>query len=157
MVIKLNITLRNRLKNNNTINSTSSNSKGLDRNKYLEQNFWGKNRQPSLHSKWIPKLSDPKVQFNLDPPTHQHITNVIHKMKSSGSPSPLDQLSVICFERCPYLRTYLTELIRYVLLSGNVPSEWKRACTILIHKKGNTNDPANFRPITLESIPLKVV
>ena len=37
-----------------------------------------------------------------------------------------------------------------------VPSEWKKACTILIHKKGETNDPANFRPITLESIPLKV-
>ena len=32
----------------------------------------------------------------------------------------------------------------------------KKACTILIHKKGDTNSPSNFRPITLESIPLKV-
>ena len=29
-------------------------------------------------------------------------------------------------------------------------------CTILIHKTGNTNDPSNFRPITLQSVPLKV-
>ena len=28
--------------------------------------------------------------------------------------------------------------------------------TILIHKKESTHDPANFRPITLRSIPLKV-
>jgi hypothetical protein len=35
---------------------------------------------------WIPKLSDPEVQFNLDHPTYQQITNVIRKMKSSGSP-----------------------------------------------------------------------
>ncbi|CAB4005395.1 Hypothetical predicted protein [Paramuricea clavata] len=105
---------------------------------------------------WIPKLSDPAVQFKLDPPTYQQITNVIRKMKSSGSPCPLDQLSIISFKHCPYLRTYLTELIHDIWLSGTVPTEWKRACTILIHKKGNNNDPSNFRPITLESIPLKV-
>ena len=34
--------------------------------------------------------------------------------------------------------------------------EWKKACTVLVHKKGNNDDPANFRPITLESVPLKV-
>ena len=105
---------------------------------------------------WIPKLSDPEVQFNLDPPTYQQITNVIRKMKSSGSPCPLDQLSIISFKHCPFLRTYLTELIHDIWLSGTVPTEWKRACTILIHKKGNNNDPSNFCPITLESIPLKV-
>ena len=105
---------------------------------------------------WIPRLSDPQVEFDLDPPSYQQVTAVISKMKASGSPFPLDQISVICFKRCPYLRTYLTELIRAVWLSGSIPSEWKRACTILIHKKGNTSIPSNFRPITLESIPLKV-
>ena len=104
---------------------------------------------------WIPNLSDPEVQFNLDPPTYQQITNIIRKMKSFGSPCPLDQLSVICFKRCPYLGTYLTDLIHDIWLSGTVPTEWK-ACTILIHKKGDTNDPSIFQPITLGSIPLKV-
>ena len=105
---------------------------------------------------WIPKLCRPQIQFDLDPPTYQQITTVIRKMKTSGSPCPLDQLSIICFKRCPYLRTYLTELIRSVWVSGTIPVEWKRACTILIHKKGEADDPSNFRPITLESIPLKV-
>ena len=32
----------------------------------------------------------------------------------------------------------------------------EKACTVLVHKKGTSDDPANFRPITLESVPLKV-
>ena len=65
-------------------------------------------------------------------------------------------MSIICFKRCPFLRSYLTELFRAVWLSGTIPDEWKKACTILIHKKDDTNSPSNFRPITLETIPLKV-
>ena len=105
---------------------------------------------------WIPLLPDPTIEFNLDPPMYQQITNVIQKMKTSGSPFPLDQSSIICFKRCPFLRSYLTELFRAVWLSGAIPDEWKKACTILIHKKDDTNSPSNFRPITLEPIPHKV-
>ena len=105
---------------------------------------------------WIPKLNSPTTQFNLDPPTYNEITDVIRKMKPSGSPCPLDQISVICLKRCPYLRTYLTEIIHAAWSSGTVPSEWKKACTILIHKKEETDNPANFRPITPQSVPQKV-
>ena len=99
---------------------------------------------------------DPRIEFDLEPPTYQQVTNIIYKMKTSGSPCPLDQLSIICFKRCLYLRSYLTELIQAVWLSGTVPDEWKKACTILIHKKGDTNSPENFRPITLQSVPLNI-
>ena len=77
-------------------------------------------------------------------------------MKASGLPCPLDQISIISLKRCLYLRTYLTELICTIWLSGSIPSEWKKAYTIQIYKKGNTDIPANFRPITLESVPLKI-
>ena len=39
--------------------------------------------------------------------------------------------------------------------SGTLRNEWKKACTVLAHKKVDPSDPANFRPIALESIPLK--
>ena len=106
---------------------------------------------------WIPMLPEPTVQFNLDPPTYQLVTNVIRKMKTSGSSCPLDQLSrpIICFKRCRFLRTYLTELIKAIWLSGNIPDEWKKACTVLIYKKDNTNRPSNFRPIILNQYHLK--
>ena len=96
------------------------------------------------------------MPFNSDPPSYQQVSNVIRKMKSSGSPCPLDQISILCFRRCPYLRSHLTEIIRAVWLPGKVPCNWKKACTILVYNAGATNDPANFRPITLESVPLKV-
>ncbi len=105
---------------------------------------------------WIPTLSNPMIQFDLEPPTYQQVTNIVRKMKASGSPCPLDQISIICFKRCPFLRSYLTDLIHAVWSSGSIRSEWKKACSILIHKKGDNSLPSNFRPITLESIPLKV-
>ena len=37
-----------------------------------------------------------------------------------------------------------------------MPTESKKACIVLAHKKGNNYDPSSFRPITLESVPLKV-
>jgi len=92
----------------------------------------------------------------MKPPSYQTITSIIRRMKASTSPCPLDKISIICFKRCPYLRSFLTEIIRVIWLSGRVPPEWKKAATILIHKKGSTDDPANFRPITLESVPLKI-
>ena len=105
---------------------------------------------------WIPPFAPPQVPFNLDPPSYQQITNIIRNMKSSGSPCSLDQISIISFKRCPYLRSYITEIIKVVWSSGTLPNNWKKACTVLAHKKGDTNDPGNFRPITLESILFKI-
>ena len=48
------------------------------------------------------------------------------------------------------------EVFRTVWQSGEIPNEWKKGCTVLIHKKVEQSDPANFRPITLESTPLKI-
>ena len=105
---------------------------------------------------WIPALPAPHVQFDLQPPSYRQITSVIRKMKSSGSPCPLDQISIICFKRCPSLRSYISVLIAQIGRNQSIPSAWKKAVTILIHKKGDNDDPAIFRPITLQSVPLKI-
>ena len=106
--------------------------------------------------KWIPLCAPPQIPFNPDTPSYQQITNIIRNMKSSGSPFPLDQLYIRCFKRCPYLRSYTTDIIKSIWSSGIVPNEWEKACTVLAHKKGDTMEPANFLPIALESVPLKM-
>ena len=93
--------------------------------------------------------------FHLSLPTYQQITKIVRRMKASSSPCPLDKISIIPFKRCPYLRSYIAELFRIIWQSGEVPVEWKKACIVLSHKKGPT-DPANFWPITLERVPLKI-
>ena len=106
---------------------------------------------------WIPRFEPPSSSFNTKPPTYRKVTNVIKRMKSSGCPCPLHQISILVFKHCPHLQSYLTTLLEQVWEFGKIPEVWKKATTILIHKKESCEDPANFRPITLESVPLKIL
>ena len=105
---------------------------------------------------WMRSLNEPSFDFKLEAPTYGEITKVIMKMKSSASPCPLDQISIIAFKKCPYLRTHLWKIISTAWTRGEFPTTWKRGVTILAHKKGSNKDPANFRPITLQPVLSKV-
>ena len=105
---------------------------------------------------WFTKFNQPTHAFDDTSLTYVQTTNIIRKMKSNGSPCPLDQTPVIAFKRSAYLHSYLTKIIQVAWCNRTIPEAWKRTVTILIHKKDCTHDPANFRPITLQSIPLKV-
>ena len=47
---------------------------------------------------WMPEYERPTVRFNDSPLTYQEITKIIKKVKTSGSPCPLDQISVIALK-----------------------------------------------------------
>ena len=70
---------------------------------------------------------------------------MIFKMKSSSSPCPLDQVSIIVLKKCPFLRTYLWRIISASWNRGDFPTVWKQGITVLAYKKGSNEDPANFR------------
>ena len=76
--------------------------------------------------RWIPSLPDPSVPFIQSPPSYERVTNVIRRMKSSGSPCPLDKISIVCFKRCPYLRSFLTDIISLIWESGQIPADGKK-------------------------------
>ena len=78
-------------------------------------------------------------------------------MRTSVSPCPFDQVSVIVLKKCPFLRTVLWRIIKKSWESKCIPSSWKVGMTILAYKKGPTNNLENFRPITLEPVMLKVL
>ena len=51
----------------------------------------------------------------------------------------------------------LQKVAKCSLLSGRFPSKWKKSKVTAIHKKGCKSDCSNYRPISLLSIPSKVV
>ena len=105
---------------------------------------------------WLPALKPQHTSMTSPLPRIKRSQKIIRRMKASGSPCPLDQISIIVFKRCPYLRSYLQLVFRKISCTGQIPSMWKKAVTILIYKKGEQNDAQNFRPITLETVPLKI-
>ena len=77
-------------------------------------------------------------------------------MKLSQFPCPLDQIPIICFKRCPFLRSFVMAVCDEVIKTKIFPKQWLKATTILIYKKGDRSDPSNYRPITLEPVMLKI-
>ena len=75
---------------------------------------------------WIPTFNEPELAFDEAPPTYQQITKIIRKMKTSGSPCPLDQIPVIVFKRSAYLRSYLKAIINSIWASGKIPEAWRK-------------------------------
>ena len=73
------------------------------------------------------------------------------------SSCPLDQINIIMLQRCPYLRSYLTATIAEIWKKKVIPPTWTKAITILIHKKGSTDNPGNFRPLILKTVTLKIL
>ena len=51
---------------------------------------------------------------------------------------------------------YLTKYFNILFVSAKFPLEWSKAIIIPLHKKGDVNDPGNYRGISLLSILSKV-
>ena len=51
----------------------------------------------------------------------------------------------------------LTDIFHKSLLSGVIPDDWKKANSTCIFKKGNKQDPGNYRPVSLTSVICKLL
>ena len=60
-------------------------------------------------------------------------------------------------EAADSLAPQLSRLFRESLDTGILPQDWKVANVVPIFKKGNKDDPGNYRPVSLTSIPCKVI
>lgn len=101
---------------------------------------------------WVPTLQPPSCVHEISAPTYKAVVRAINKARAGSSACPLDQLSILILKHCPILRTLLHHYVVECWAQRKIPKCWKRGATILIYKKGDTNDPSNFRPITLQPV-----
>ena len=66
------------------------------------------------------------------------------------------RIIIMIIKRCPIIRTLLAKIIADCWVKCAVPDCWKRGSTILIYKKGDQNNPSNFRPITIQPCWYKI-
>ena len=60
-------------------------------------------------------------------------------------------------ELAVYIAPILTTIYNSSLETGEIPQDWRDANVCPIYKKGNHYDPANYRPVSLTSVPCKIL
>lgn len=56
-----------------------------------------------------------------------------------------------------YSSIYLSLIFSQSIQSSTLPLDWKVGKVVPLHKSGNTQSPLNYRPISLNSVPCKML
>ena len=92
----------------------------------------------------------------ISPTNSAEVEGIITQLKNKKSVGPYsipcNLLKMLCHSVSPILVTLINESFS----SGIFPDKLKIAKVITLHKKGSTDNPSNFRPISLLSIFSKI-
>ena len=89
--------------------------------------------------------------------TDDMVKGRLERLKPTSSPGPDDIHPRILKETAASLSGPLADIFRKSLLEGQLPKDWKTASVIPIYKKGDKHKPGNYRPVSLTSVPSKVL
>ena len=98
---------------------------------------------PSLYDLQHP----PRPEVDLSPFTEDQVLKKLRKAENSAPGN--DRLTFRHWQRVDPEAKALTQIFNTCLKYQKIPSAWKKSQTILIYKKGNCDDPANWRPIAI--------
>lgn len=77
------------------------------------------------------------------------------KTSSSAGSDEINSKILKCTEL--YSSIILSRIFQQSLHCSSLPSDWKVGKVVPVHKSGNTHSPENYRPISLTSIPCKIL
>ncbi len=104
------------------------------------------------------KENVPRIEDDSDHLTAElTATEILTKLRAAANTSPgPDRVEYHYLKQVDPQCKILHLIFQRCLIESNVPQAWKDACTILIHKKQDPSDPANFLPIALMSCIYKL-
>jgi hypothetical protein len=88
--------------------------------------------------------------------TEREVSDAIRKLKAGKAPGPDNILAELLKTGENEIIIFLTKLFNTMLKESKFPVEWTKAIIIPLHKKGNIENPDNYRGISLLSILSKV-
>lgn len=104
---------------------------------------------------WLPALSfSPMDSITVDCFGIKKLIDVLPVSSSAGT----DRInSKFLKGTAMYSSIILTQIFKQSLEDGRLPDDWKVGKIIPLYKSGNQHNPLNFRPISLTSVPCKLL
>jgi Reverse transcriptase (RNA-dependent DNA polymerase)/Endonuclease-reverse transcriptase len=102
-----------------------------------------------------PSETDKKLdKIHISP---NEVVKKLQKLRPDSAAGPDNIHPRLLKECCNELSIPLTIIFRKSLREGRVPADWKTATVTPIFKKGKRTDPSNYRPVSLTSVPCKIL
>ena len=135
-------------------NTAAKSSANLVNNKFVDS---VDNLVKPIHVKCPTVTADrSKACFRLSPVTATDVQNVVATMKNTPAVGS-DSVSLSMLRKSPVaVLKALTMIFNASITAGYFPSAWKHSHVTPVYKKGDVNDPNNYRPISLLPIISKV-
>jgi hypothetical protein len=94
----------------------------------------------------------PRVQI-----TREKIKEKIKELRRETAPGPDGITPRMLKELGSSILEPLEIIFKQLVSDGRVPNEWKTATVSPIFKKGTKGNPGNYRPVSLTSVPCKIL
>jgi hypothetical protein len=108
------------------------------------------NNMPEKERETDANLSDIEISV-------ESIIKKINKLRKDSAPGPDNIHPHLMKETKNEIAVPLAKIFRKSLDTCNVPVDWKRARVTPIFKKGIKTAPSNYRPVSLTSVPCKIM
>ena len=89
--------------------------------------------------------------------TENGVFKLLNSLKVHKAAGPDKITARVLKQLAPVISPMLTTIFRRSYETGEIPEDWRSADITPVYKKGKKSDPANYRPISLTSIPCKLM
>ena len=97
-------------------------------------------------------IDDDQLVVDIFP---EEVFRQLQRLPSRSSPGP-DKIPYVFWKNLPGAASLLARIYNICLMNNKIPIAWKNSTTTLIYKKGDRDDPGNWRPIALQPTIYKI-